>query len=50
MEFLERLGLVRKSTVKQEGLSFPQADTRQALLIRAGNSFLMTLTAPPKKE
>jgi hypothetical protein len=50
MGFLERLGLVRKSTIKREVPSFSQADARQAFLTRAGNRFFNDLDHPTQQR
>ncbi len=43
MRVLERLGLVKKSTVQEKPSSSPQADMRQASLTRTGSTFFKGL-------
>ena len=50
MGLLERLGLVKKSTTKQEGSSFSQEDMRQVFLTRAGNRFFKDLDHPTQQR
>lgn len=50
MGFLERLGLVKKSTIKREGPSSSRESMRKALLTRAGNGFFNDLDHPTQQR